>query len=666
MVVMSPPPARIGTRLPDICGQRAHSHLHEGGTEDPLVRCHSKLYQRRREIEEELRRELNLDDNGRPTLLQHGIVSGRLGHQPFGRPPPVPKPRNRRQRLPTIPKLAEAESVPQRRWGSLSSVGAPHQRDGGSGLEVCGDSEFVPAAPSSAEDGLQSVGNAVAAAAAIAAARAAARPCPSVSPMPTTSIQNGGGSHPASRVPSAPPGAASLQHRNNSPSVTPPSSGKLRPQSLQHMRDEVSENHEVVHGGRELGHRSSAEDDNSTPKQIPRSEASRNEGCASKESDEREPTWRLKAKELEEIARQHRRRNEARRREAAQKEREESEATAEQASEEERQKKRNAAEARVRAQQNLEKLRLEQIQLEEERRREQEAADAARRQSEQEEWEKGMRKRFEYEERVRREAQQDELQREELRERQMCEEALRDQEQREQQRRQQKERDERQRERWRAERRVQQEQRSKECAEEARRPCKYFSGREQQPSDDDECEQRAPREWRSHAHEPPAQPPPPRSAFRAAGPGSWGQGGSPSPRRPAPPPPQGSCFPSPPGGASAGARPRGCGMPQPRCDASWGRAGRHGCSVGRGCPPAAPIATVPPVEAHPRDPFVHAKAAASRQIQALKELTCKDARQKGFKDLLRAWHPDKNPQNVEVSTAVFQMIQVERKSILNS
>jgi hypothetical protein len=59
-----------------------------------------------------------------------------------------------------------------------------------------------------------------------------------------------------------------------------------------------------------------------------------------------------------------------------------------------------------------------------------------------------------------------------------------------------------------------------------------------------------------------------------------------------------------------------------------------------------------------------AKAAALDRLRTLKANPSQEARQKGFKDLLRAWHPDKNPKNVEVATAVFQLIQSERHGVV--
>jgi len=55
-----------------------------------------------------------------------------------------------------------------------------------------------------------------------------------------------------------------------------------------------------------------------------------------------------------------------------------------------------------------------------------------------------------------------------------------------------------------------------------------------------------------------------------------------------------------------------------------------------------------------------------RQMLSLKQHPGLEARQKGFKDLLRAWHPDKNPKSQEVATAVFQMLQAERGRVLES
>jgi len=52
-----------------------------------------------------------------------------------------------------------------------------------------------------------------------------------------------------------------------------------------------------------------------------------------------------------------------------------------------------------------------------------------------------------------------------------------------------------------------------------------------------------------------------------------------------------------------------------------------------------------------------AKAEALDKLLKLKSVEPKDARMKEWRALLREWHPDKNPERVEVATAVFQFLQ---------
>lgn len=52
-----------------------------------------------------------------------------------------------------------------------------------------------------------------------------------------------------------------------------------------------------------------------------------------------------------------------------------------------------------------------------------------------------------------------------------------------------------------------------------------------------------------------------------------------------------------------------------------------------------------------------AKREALAKLQALQGISNKDTRMKEWRALLRTWHPDKNPENVEVATAVFQFLQ---------
>jgi len=52
-----------------------------------------------------------------------------------------------------------------------------------------------------------------------------------------------------------------------------------------------------------------------------------------------------------------------------------------------------------------------------------------------------------------------------------------------------------------------------------------------------------------------------------------------------------------------------------------------------------------------------AKAEALEKLLKLKTVEPKEARMKEWRELLRQWHPDKNPQRIEVATAVFQFLQ---------
>jgi len=77
--------------------------------------------------------------------------------------------------------------------------------------------------------------------------------------------------------------------------------------------------------------------------------------------------------------------------------------------------------------------------------------------------------------------------------------------------------------------------------------------------------------------------------------------------------------------------------------------------------PAAPAAS----SSLPADEALRqAELAAMQQLRGLELLPTKEEKQRAFKELLRAWHPDKNPQNVELATAVFQRLNSERKKVL--
>merc|ERR1712190_504017 len=52
-----------------------------------------------------------------------------------------------------------------------------------------------------------------------------------------------------------------------------------------------------------------------------------------------------------------------------------------------------------------------------------------------------------------------------------------------------------------------------------------------------------------------------------------------------------------------------------------------------------------------------AKLEALQKLTALQSVDPQDKRMKGYRALLREWHPDKNPDRLEVATAVFQFLQ---------
>lgn len=59
-----------------------------------------------------------------------------------------------------------------------------------------------------------------------------------------------------------------------------------------------------------------------------------------------------------------------------------------------------------------------------------------------------------------------------------------------------------------------------------------------------------------------------------------------------------------------------------------------------------------------------AKKQVLAKLTVMKNIVEKESRQKEFRQLLREWHPDKNPERIEMATAVFQFLQ-KGKSLLN-
>ncbi|CAE7607777.1 unnamed protein product [Symbiodinium microadriaticum] len=112
-VAPPPPHPHLSELLP-----REHRQVHREPSRDPpedlgdaLLGRHSKLYQRRKEVEAELKQEFSLPEEA--TAVLHELRSRRS--TPLGCPPPVPKPRMGKSKLPPIPKLPEQHRPP--RWG---------------------------------------------------------------------------------------------------------------------------------------------------------------------------------------------------------------------------------------------------------------------------------------------------------------------------------------------------------------------------------------------------------------------------------------------------------------------------------------------------------------------------------------------------------------------
>jgi len=330
-----------------------------------------------------------------------------------------------------------------------------------------------------------------------------------------------------------------------------------------------------------------------------------------------------KARELEEIAREFRQRHkdrheDERRRAREAQEREANLAVERRTEEEERERRRRLVEEKIEEAKRQEERRFEELKDKEIRHRRREAEDAERRRSEQEDWEREIRKRFKEEEKHRRQHQQKELAEEAERQSKIRanwdqERAERAQEAAQRDRIREQEREAARKaeaEQWRKRQEEQADMQRRAAAAEAERLRRNL-------------------DQAGFSRSPSPPPPPGRGRGRAEVP--------PPPRRWQPSDTQAQSGTSSP----TGQRERS----------------RRATSV-----PAAPTASV---HLPPDEVIRQAEIAAMQQLKALQNLPTKEERHRGFKDLLRAWHPDKNPQNVEVATAVFQRLQAERKKALS-
>jgi len=106
--------------------------------------------------------------------------------------------------------------------------------------------------------------------------------------------------------------------------------------------------------------------------------------------------------------------------------------------------------------------------------------------------------------------------------------------------------------------------------------------------------------------------------------------------------------------------------PKPEAKAAGAStAGAAGAKAGAagGVPQAAvPVPQGEPVNEPPEIALAKKKVLA--KLTTLKNIEPKEQRAKAFRELLREWHPDKNPERIEMATAVFQFLQ-KGKSLLS-
>mmetsp|Transcript_121856 Transcript_121856/g.351798 ORF Transcript_121856/g.351798 Transcript_121856/m.351798 type:complete len:549 (-) Transcript_121856:104-1750(-) len=543
-----PVPARQGL-LPDIVpphGKGKSTLLEHDGEEELLLQGRSKLYQRRRELERELRREFDLVDESVSVVAQE-LRSPVI----FGRPPPVPRPRLRRAHLPQIPSLGSgcgsSASAPPKRWGLLEA--APDDI-----LEI--PRHVVPGGPVVSDEPWWQREQ-----------RELKRREEEAARLPEVERLARRSSSPSSR-----PNAWRTPHE---PQPAPLPGGTPSPAAF------------VV----------AASEDASRQQRRARR-------VPSPEPDPEQKAHIEKAKELEEMARALRQQHQQRERRQPKSD-EPEETPAEEAA-----RARDA----VRRREELNRLdedRYEKMARDLQRRAEREAEEIRRRREEQQEWEREFRNKLEAEEHKRRLAVEQDRRREEQQREELEAEH----------RRREAERLRRKRERRRAEAEESHRRMAEKCAEAEREAEAEAERLRQRLREQERAVEAAKRRAAAGEHSPQQR--------HAPGP-------SPPPQQPSPPPPYagfGRCR-QPPGG-------------------------------GQPCAPGASLSLYAPLPRVGVSPQVaQAEAAAMARLRQIAQLPDKDSRHKAFKDLLRAWHPDKNPADVEVATAVFQRIQGERSKVL--
>lgn len=536
-VAPPPPHPHLSELLP-----RERRQVHREPSRDPpedlgdaLLGRHSKLYQRRKEVEAELKQEFSLPEEA--TAVLHELRSRRS--TPLGCPPPVPKPRMGKSKLPPIPKLPEQHRPP--RWG----VG-----DASENIATAQDQADAQTPWWKLEQE-------------ILARRSSDRQLTAEHVDQRDQAEEAGEDF-----------------------TTFDRTLQKRPQSWRMGRPD-----QLRSGG-----------ENASQQDVPRLPGIQRH---QEEGSHGSQPWRLKAQELEAVAAAHRVAH-ARRKEVEAVGRESNGYPAAE------------SEAAVRAPLSREQLnelhrreeqRFEEMRREELRRLQLEREETKMRRQEQEEWEHAMRRKFIEEAEQLKAARRAQREVEELQEKKWKEGAQRRQAMRQEEVREREEAKKRRQEQeeW------EQAMRRKIAAEEQQN--EEFRRRQAE-----EKRSRAQASQHEHGTEPKAKMGMGTSEFRFS-------------ERPH------VAQPSPPR------------HPHPSQSPQGGRRGRLK-STSTSSRNADLRSSSAQLQA--------AKAAAMRQLIMLKQNPSKEARHKGFKELLRLWHPDKNPGSAEVATTVFQMIQAER------
>lgn len=546
--------------------------------QDLFSQGHSRLYERRKEIERELRREFNMEEEAEYRMGADEAPM-RKGPAPFGRPPPVPRPRQVRTVLPPIPKPAEG---PRPRWGVIDEP-AGNQ-----------DAAGEPEAQEAKERWWQ-------------------REREELQRQRNSEDIGGGGRGLSQPPPPPPPGGHEAGAAQGDPRVVqPPVQSRPRSWRLAAEPSGQEETPEWRGVGRRAPSPPCAPSAPSSASPSPQAKRQRATSSPAEDTPSRRPHVE-KARELEELARELRQQNEESRKRAAK-----LKPQSPLSQDGEQQPVEEKSSARRKAEQDE---RLEREARDERRRLRREAEDVAQHRRAQEEWERDFRSRLSEEEAQRQHSRKAEQREDDRQQQQAQADMQREMREREERRRQEQEQEESESERLRAKAEENRRRMAEQAAAAQRKAQKEAERVRQRLREQEEAARR-------------------RSAQSQADPGQH-----------APPPPP----PPPPRPPRSDAGPAEGSRPGPGGTSRWRSAST----------PASPSKAAAQRDSQEKlHTLRQAEAAAMQEMQRIARLPQKEVRQKAYKDLLRAWHPDKNPSNAEVATAVFQRIQSERAKVL--